>query len=406
MPRIVPPLTSTQIKNVRPSAKPTTMFDGVETGLHVLVQPNGTRIFRLKIKIDGKDRRLTLGTFPDMSLAEAREAAGKIKKQVKQGIDPTAPVVVNTFEKVAFKFIEWKEQVLRAEATIRKYRECLKNDLLPSIGNKDIASIHTAEIVPLLERINKRSNSLAIKNQELIGMIIKYAVQRGFRPPYTQLDLSGLIPRKPRTPKVIPKDIAATFKRIDEYPESVMRFAMKLQFYGFLRSSETMGAQWSEIEFNKKEWLIPKERMKMRRPHVVPLARQAIELLKELKKITGDTPYLFPSLHNENAMCGDALSKAFRSLNLVIVPHGCRTAAGTWMRNNRFAPHLVESQLSHVERNQVSAAYQDKPEFMYLEERHPMMQAWADHLFSKVYLTTNQGVGRSNRSGRTINSMG
>src|SRR3989338_2092964 len=384
MQKVVPPLTNIQVKNARPTAKPTTMFDGMETGLHLLIQPNGTKTFRLKIQIDGKDRRITLGSFPDMSLAEARVEAAKIKKQVKQGIDPTVPVVVNTFEMVAHKFIEWKEQVLRAEATIRKYKECLKNDLLPSIGNKDIANIHTAEIVPLLEPINQRSNSLAIKNQELVGMIIKYAVQRGYRPPYTQLDLSGLIPRKPRTPKLIPKDIAATFKRIDEYPEIVMRYAMKLQFYGFLRSSETMGAQWSEIDFKKAEWHVPKERMKMRRPHVVPLVKQAIELLKELKKITSETPYLFPSMHNEKAMCGDALSKAFRSLDLVIVPHGCRTAAGTWMRNNRFAPHLVESQLSHVEKNEVAAAYQNEPHLIYLEERHAMMQAWADYLFSKV----------------------
>lgn len=382
MPKVISPLTSTQIKNVKPSDKPTTMFDGMETGLHLLIQPTGTKTFRLKIQIDGKDRRLTLGSFPDMSLAEAREEASKTKKQVKQGIDPTAPIVVNTFEMVANKFIEWKESVLRAEATIRKYRECLKNDLLPSIGNKNIASIHTAEIVPLLERINKRSNSLAIKNQELVGMVIKYAVQRGYRPPYTQLDLSGLIPRKPRTPKVIPKDIPATFKRIEEYPEIVMRYAMKLQFYGFLRSSETMGAEWEEFDFKKQEWHVPKERMKMRRPHVVPLAKQMINLLKDMKKITGETPYLFPSLHNEKAMCGDALSKAFRSNNLVIVPHGCRTAAGTWMRNNKFAPHLVESQLSHVEKSEVAAAYQNEPHLLYLEERHHMMQAWADYLFS------------------------
>lgn len=384
MPKIVPPLTSTQIKNARPSAKPATIFDGMETGLHVLLQPNGTKTFRLKIKIDGKDRRLTLGSFPDMSLAEAREESSKIKKKVRQGIDPTTPIVVNTFAIVANKFIEWKGAVLRAETTIRKYRECLKNDLLPSIGHKDIASIHTAEVVPLLERIDKRSNSLARKNQELVSMIIKFAVQRGYRPPYTQLDLSGLIPRKPRTPKVIPKDIPATFKRIDEYSEGVMRYAMKIQFYGFLRSSETMGAEWSEFDFKKAEWLVPKERMKMKRPHIVPLTPQMIDLLKELKKITGETPFLFPSMHNEKAMCGDALSKAFRSINLIIVPHGCRTAAGTWMRNNKYAPHLVESQLSHVEKSQVAAAYQDEPHLLYLEERHSMMKAWADYLFSKV----------------------
>lgn len=391
MPKIVPPLTSTQLKNVRPSAKPTTLFDGMETGLHLLIQPNGTKTFRLKIQIDGKDRRLTLGSFPDMSLAEAREAASKNKKQVKLGIDPTAPIVVNTFERVANKFIEWKESVLRAEATIRKYKECLRNDLLPAIGNKDISSIHAAEIVPLLERIDKRSNSLARKNQELVSMIVKFAVQRGYRPPYTQLDLSGLIPRKPRTPKVIPNDIPATFNRIDEYPERVMRYAMKLQFYGFLRSSETMGAQWSEFDFKKGEWHVPKERMKMRRPHIVPLVPPMITLLKELQKITGGTPYLFPSMHNEKAMCGDALSKAFRSINLVIVPHGCRTAAGTWMRNNKFAPHLVESQLSHVEKNEVAAAYQNEPHLMYLEERHSMMQVWSDYLFSKSNLCQPKG---------------
>lgn len=186
---------------------------------------------------------------------------------------------MNTFGSVADKFIEWKESVLRAKATIRKYRECLKNDLLPSIGNKDIATVHTAEIVPLLERIDKRSNSLARKSQELVSMIIKYAVQRGYRPPYTQLDLSGLIPRKPRTPKIIPKDIPATFKRIDEYPENVMHYAMKIQFYAFLRSSETMGATWKEFDFKKEEWHVSKNRMKMNRPLESPTL---IEIMRKL----------------------------------------------------------------------------------------------------------------------------
>lgn len=349
--------------------------------MHVLIQPNGTKTFRLKIQIDSKDRRLTLGTFPDTSLAEAREEAGKLKKQVRQGIDPTAPVAVTTFAAVAEKFIQWKSSVLlRSGATIRKYRECLNNDLLPSIGNKDIASIHTADIVPLLERIEKRSNSLARKNQELVSMIVKYAVQRGHRPPYTHLDLSGVIVRKPSKPKAIPADIPGAFKKIDDYPESVMRYAMKLQFLTFLRASETMGTEWSEIDLKKKEWRIPASRMKMKRPHVVPLARQTIALLKDLKKLTGETPYLFPSAHKDAPMCRDALSKAFRSVKLGIVPHGCRTLAGTWMRNAGFAPHLVEAQLSHVERSEVAAAYQDQPHLLYLAERAPMMQAWADCL--------------------------
>lgn len=324
MPKQVPPLTSTQIKNARPSAKPSTMFDGMETGLHLLVQPNGKKTFRLKIQIGGKDRRLTLGTFPDMMLAEARDEASKAKKLIKQGIDPTVPVAINTFAAVAEKFIEWKSTVLlRSGSTIRKYRESLKNDLLPSIGNKDIANIHTADIVPLLELIDKRSNSLARKNQELVGMIIKYAVQRGLRPPYTHLDLSGVISLKQSKPKAIPSDIPATIHKIDTYPEQVMVCAMKLQFLTFLRASETMGAEWSEFNFETKEWHVPVHRMKMKKPHVVPLAKQTQELLKDLRKLSGETSYLFPSAHNEAAMCRDALSKAFRSISLGIVPHGC-----------------------------------------------------------------------------------
>jgi integrase len=381
MPKQVTALTSTQIKNAKPSAKPSTMFDGMETGLHVLILPNGKKTFRLKIQIEGKDRRLTLGTFPDMTLAEAREEASKAKALVKKGIDPTVPVAVNTFAAVAEKFIEWKSTVLlRSGATIRKYRESLKNDLLPSIGNKDIASIHTADVVPLLEKINIRSNSLARKNQELIGMIIKYAVQRGLRPPYTHLDLSGVITQKPSKPKSIPTDIPATIKKIDTYPEQVMAYAIKLQFFTFLRASETMGAEWCEFNIENKEWHVPARRMKMKKPHVVPLSKQTLALLEDLRKLTGTTPYLFPSAHNESAMCRDALSKAFRSISLGIVPHGCRTLAGTWMRNAGFAPHLVEAQLSHVEANQIAAAYQDKPHLLYLAERHLMMQAWSDNL--------------------------
>lgn len=162
MPKIIQPLTATQIKNAKPAAKPLTLFDGVETGLHVLLQPNGTKTFRLKIQIDKKDRRLTLGTFPDMTLAEAREEAGKLKKQIRQGIDPTAPLIINTFAAISEKFVEWKAtEHQREPATVRKYNECLRNDLLPSIGNKDIKDVHTKDVVSLLESINKRSNSLA-----------------------------------------------------------------------------------------------------------------------------------------------------------------------------------------------------------------------------------------------------
>lgn len=383
MPKLALPLTTIQIKNAKPSGKPSTLFDGMETGLHVLLQPNGTKTFRLKIQIDGKDRRLTLGTFPDMTLAEAREEAGKLKKQIKQGIDPTAPVIINTFAAISEKFVEWKAtEHQREPATVRKYNECLRNDLLPSLGNKDIKDVHTRDVVSLLESINKRSNSLAVKNQKLVSMIIKFAIQRGYREPYTNLDLAGLIKQKKPAIKRTPSNITAIFKKIDDYPESVMRYAMQLQFLTFLRASETMGAEWSEFNLKKKEWLIPAERMKMNRPHVVPLARQTVALLKDLKKFIGEGGiYLFPSTESKAGhLVRDSLSKAFREAELDVTPHECRTVASTWLRNAGFAPHLTETQLSHAESNAVAAAYQSEPHLLYLQERHPMMQAWADCL--------------------------
>lgn len=386
MPKIIPALTNTAVKNAKPSDKLITVFDGMETGLHVIIQPTGTKTFRLKVKINGTDKRITIGHYPETALAEAREKAGELKKQIKAGIDPTAPVkpvIENTFELVAEKFVNWKASVLlRSGSTIRKYRECLNNDLLPEIGKMDIVHIHASDVVPLLEKIEKRSNSQARKNLELINMVIKYAVQRGYRPPYTQIDLTGIIVKKKSKPKTIPSDIQKTYKKIDEYDEVVMCFAMKIQFLCFLRSSETMGTPWSEINLDAKEWWIGKERMKMNRIHIVPLSSQLIELLQQLKEITGESDFLFPSKHKESHMHRDALSKAFRTCKLGIVPHGCRTAAGTWMRNNGFAPHLVKAQLSHVEENEVEAAYIDRPHLMYLDERHKMMQAWSDHLFS------------------------
>ena len=384
MPKIVPNLTDTACKQTKPSKKPRRLFDGKQIGLHLLIQPSGAKLWRLRYTFDNQEKRIALGKYPDTTLEEARQKAEAIKQQIKTGIDPAAdlkPIIENTFETVAMKFVTWKASVLlRSGSTIRKYKECLTNDLLPAIGHKDIKSIHISDIVPVLERIEKRSNSLARKNQELISMIIKYSIQRGYRPPYTQPDLSGIVIRKASQPKTIPADIQQTFRKIDEYEEEVMRYAMKFQFLCFLRSSETMGATWNEIDFKRKEWHIEKSRMKMRRPHVVPLASQTILLLKELKAITGDTPYLFPSKNCDSHLVRDALSKAFRSCKLGIVPHGCRTAAGTWMRNNSFAPHLVESQLSHVEENEVASAYQDQPHLLYLKERHGMMQEWANHL--------------------------
>jgi len=380
MPKLVKPLSVFAINKLEAKPKQFSLSDGQVVGLSILVLPNGTKSWRLKYTLNGKEKRASLGTFPTVTLAEAREAASSIKDQIRSGVDP-AQKSTHTFAESAERFIEWKESVLlRAGATIRKYRECLKNDLLPAFGDRDIADIHAIDVVPVLERINKRSNSLAMKNLELVSMIVKYSIQQGYRPAYTQIDLSGVIVDKPRVPKIIPKDIPAAYRRIDSYAGLLIKYAMKMQFLCFLRPSETIGGAWDEFDFVKKEWHIEPKRMKMKLPHVVPLADQTLAILQDLQKITGNTPYLFPSKHNESSMHRDSISRAFREAKLGIVPHGCRTAASTWLKNNRYRRELVETQLSHLEGNKVAAAYHDQPHMMYLDERVAMMQAWANHL--------------------------
>lgn len=378
---MIPSLTDTAIRNAKPGATPRRLFDGKVIGLHVLIQPAGSKLWRFRYTFGGVEKRLSLGKYPELTLDAARRKALDLGEQIRAGVDPSAPVVVTTFEAVAEKFVEWKSGVLlRSGSTIRKYRECLRNDLLPELGQKDIKDIHAADVVPLLEKIERRSNSLARKNQELVSMIIRYAVQRGFRPPYTTIDLSGVIVRRAGKERMIPEDIQVTFSKINSCASPVMKAAMRLQFLCFLRSSELMGGKWDEIDFKKKEWHIPSERMKMRRPHVVPLSRQSLSVLRDLKILTGGTPYLFPSSHNESSMVRDSLSKSFRSAGLGIDPHRCRRVASTWLRNAGHPPYVVELQLSHAEKNQVVGAYLHRPHLMYMDERKKMMQDWADYL--------------------------
>lgn len=382
MPKLIPPLTDTKIKQTAAQKKPVRLFDGKVTGLHILIQPSGAKLWRLRYKFKNNEKRIALGEYPLVTLERARKIATEHLSKLLDGIDPAAPesaTEITTFQEVCEKFIKYKEMNGRSPGTLRKYRECLKNDL-EEFAKNDIATVSTREIIKTLEKINTRSNSLAKKNQELISMTIRYAIQREMRPANTQPDLRDIIQKKPSAPKFIPDDLPSTFKKIEKYDEQIMQAAMRLQFLFFVRAAELMGARWSEFDLKKCEWHIPAERMKMRRPHIVPLSTQALSILKALKKITSESPYLFPSQTTDRAMVRDALSKAFRSLKLGIVPHGCRTAASTYLRNAEFTPAAVEAQLSHIESNQIAAAYINKPHAMYLEERKRMMQAWSNYL--------------------------
>jgi integrase len=248
----------------------------------------------------------------------------------------------------------------------------------------DMNAIGPRDIVPVLIKINKYSNSLAEKNCELFNMIIRFAIQHGYRAPYTEINLTGLIPHEDGLPKTMPADVRVLFRSIETYPTEIMRFAMKMQFLTYLRSSETMGAEWSEFNMDEKIWLIPGPRMKTKQPHAVPLTTQMVSLLNELQLITGHTKYLYPSKHNSKNNVRDSLSNAFRNHGLVITPHMCRSVASTWQKRQSpaYSPYVVEAQLSHATKNKVQAAYEIDPHLMYMSERRVMLQDWNDYLYS------------------------
>lgn len=381
MAKLISPLSDLKIKNAKPAAKQYTLFDG--GGLHVLVQPTGTKTFRLKANINGKDRRITLGKYPTLDLAGARALARDYQQKIQAGIDPVG-ACEHTVKSATESFIDWQEKGGRAPATIRKYRECLANNIAPAIGDISIAELDTITAVKFIEKIAAKTPSLAYKCKELISMTVRRSIQRGWRPQFTNLDLTGILHKpQPKKKKMISVEdfMEITLPKIENQNSILMVCAMKLQFLCFLRSSETMGGKWSEINFIEAQWVVEADRMKMKRPHVVPLSIQSIEILKQLKELTGWSEYLFPSmLKSEGNLHRDALSKSFRDHLLGIHPHGCRTLASTWMRNNGFSPEWVEAQLSHIEANQIAAAYIDCPHLMYLEQRAKMMQAWANAL--------------------------
>lgn len=405
-------LTPAAIDRIEPSAegRRITKYDAMCPGLYVLCLPTGVKSFYLKIKI-GVEKRIGLGRYPLIKLAEAREKANEIKRQVLLGNDPSAKVVkseepeVYTFANAAEDFVNWKRDEMRiAEKTIKRYRSSLNAYLLPMIGDQDITKLNTKTTVAALKKIDK--NSMRVKSAELAEMIVRYAIQHGHREE-GQLALRGLFREAAPKDKQLPDDVRTVLPTIQNYNSPTMQAAIKLQFLLFLRSGELMPAQWSEFDFENRIWEVPAERMKMKKPHVVPLSRHAIAILEELRVFSGETPFLFPSLSRSNFdperrkrvmshMITDSLSKAFRELGIVFVPHSCRTIAKTWLNSNGYGggnSHLVELQLSHVVGGAVERKYLDKPWLSNLPERAEMMQIWSDYLYSLNDSEKNQVGG-------------
>ncbi len=387
-------LTDKACKNAKPSEKPRKMADG--HGLYLEIMPNGSKYWRLKYRFDGKENRLAFGVYPEVSLKDARERLSQARKLLASGTDPSenrkavkaarADSLGNSFEVIARERFAKLSSTL-SESHCNRIMRGLEKDVFPWIGGRPIADVKAPELLSVLRRIEERgAMETAHRTLQNCGQVFRYAIQtaRADRDPST--DLRGaLSPVKKSHLAAItdPKAVGDLLRAIDGYEGYlVTKCALRLAPLVFVRPGELRQAQWAEIDLEKAEWNIPAERMKMREPHLVPLSRQAIEILQELHALTGNSRYLFPSARtNSRPMSNNAILAALRRMGYSrdeMTGHGFRAMARTILDEVLgVRPDFIEHQLAHAVRDPNGRAYNRTS---HLPERKKMMQQWADYL--------------------------
>lgn len=392
MPKRIVPLTDIKVRTIKPTEKSQKLFDG--GGLFLLVTPTGGKLWRLKYRFGGTEKLLALGAYPQISLAEARQKRDQAIAKIAKGIDPNdtkkAQKAAGSQETETFEIVgrEWYSKFSpswtagHAKTTIRR----LELFVFPWLGGKAIKSITAPELLSILRRIEaKGAIETAHRVKQVCGQIFRYAIATGRADRDPSADLKGALP--PTTVKHMatltdPRDIAGLLRSIDDYRGSmVTRCALQLAPLVFVRPGELRQAEWSEFNLDAAEWRIPAEKMKARVMHIVPLSRQAVEILREIQPLTGNGRYVFPSPRTDKRpMSNNAILSALRRMGFAkdeMSGHGFRSMASTLLNEQGWNRDAIERQLAHAERNSVRAAY-NYAEFM--PERKKMMQAWADYL--------------------------
>ena len=382
-------LSDTRIRAAKPMERPYKLFD--ERGLYLLVTPTGNRLWRLRYRMGALEKLLALGAYPDVPLKRAREKRDEARKLIADGIDPNAKrkaersAQAETFEAVANEWLELHKSSLAPE-TIPMLGTRLRSFLYPYIGSRPVADIRAQELLAVLRRIEARGrHETAHRVRALAGRVLRYAVATGRAPHDVAADLKdALAPVKSKNFASVtdPRRVGELMRAIHGYGgHPVTALALKLAPLVFVRPGELRAAEWSEFDLENADWRIPAARMKMREPHVVPLSRQALAILRELQPLARGGRYLFPSLRTrDRPMSDNTINAALRRLGYTSeeqTGHGFRSMASTLLNEQGFPPDVIELQLAHAERSKVRAAYNKAQR---LPERRKMMQAWADYL--------------------------
>ena len=388
------PLTDTMIRTAKPAEKPRRLFDG--GGLYLEVSPAGGKLWRLKYRHGGKEKRLALGAYPATGLKDARDKRDAARKLLAADVDPAEhrkaakaagdERAANSFEVVAR---EWhaKQSATWVELHASRIMLRLENDVFPWLGSRPIADITAKELLATVNRIVDRG---AVESAHRVlqncGQVLRYAVATGRADRNPAADLRGALPPVKQTHHaaiIEPGAIGGLLRAMDAYNGSlVTKCALRLAPLLFVRPGELRQAEWAEFDLDAAQWNIPAEKMKMREPHLVPLAPQAVTILRELQPLTGRGRYVFPSARSpQRPMSNNAVLSALRRMGYAtdeMSGHGFRAMARTVLDEVlHFRPDYIEHQLAHAVKDPNGRAYNRTA---HLPERRKMMAGWADYL--------------------------
>ena len=387
-------LTDAALRRAKPSDKLQRLRDG--DGLYLLLRTDGKRWWRFDYRHEGKDKTLSVGVYPDVTLSRARQRAAGIRQQLLDGIDPSAarkakvtgaPVdVVDAFEVIAREWHARRSETLSVSTSTNIIRR-LEVNAFPWIGQKPVRELRAPDVLAVLQRIEARGLGETTRRvQQGIGQVMRYAIATGRADADPTPALRGAL--KPVTVRhhaavIEPAELGAMLRAFEGYTGGVVvRTALLLQAMLFVRPGELRHMEWAELDVDVAQWRIPGEKMKMREPHIVPLPLQARKILQDLHPFSRGSHFVFPSPRTrKRCMSENAVTAALRALGFpgdVVTGHGFRATARTLLDEKlRYRVEVIEMQLAHAVRDPLGRAYNRTK---YLEERKDMMQAWADYL--------------------------
>ena len=385
------PLTEIACKNAKPREKQYKLADA--NGLYLLVHPNGSRYWRHKYRWQGKEKLLAYGVYPDVHLADARERREQTRKMLRLGGDPGAlrkqeklvatVKALNTFEVVAR---EWFGKKVWKPSHADRVMRSLESDVFPYLGTRPVADITAPEILAVVRIVEKREAvDIAGRVLQRIGAVIRYAIVTGRAERNPATDLRGALkaPAVTNRRSLPAEELPGFLRALNAYHgASQVRLATRFHILTFVRPGELRSAEWAEIDVENALWRLPGHKMKMGQEHLVPLSKQALGVLAELREISGKSCFVFPNLSTPSKVMSE--NTLLRCIELLgyrdrTTAHGFRTTASTWLNEAGWPSDWIERQLAHAPRNKVRGVYNKA---QWLSHRREMMQAWADALMT------------------------